>query len=81
MFNPSHLVVARKTLMAVVPIYGDVSRMSRSDGALIIFISVPENAVADVEESRLVTGHLSNTTYSDRAHIFASTGEIARFGR
>jgi hypothetical protein len=37
--------------------------------------------VADVEKSRLVAGHLSNTVYSDpRPHLRVSR-EIARFGR
>ena len=67
--------------MAVIPFYGDESRMTRDDRALIIFISVPANTVADLKLSGLVAGHLSNTVYSDCAHIFASAGEIVRFGR
>jgi hypothetical protein len=68
-------------LAAIIPFDGYARPILFSDGALIIFISIPANAVANTKVSGLVAGHLSNTNYSDRAHVFAADGEIVRFGR
>jgi hypothetical protein len=79
--NSCHVVVKNGLLAANIPFEGYARPILFSDGALIGLIVLPANAVADVEKSRLVAGHLSNTIYSDRAHSSASTGEIVRFGR
>jgi hypothetical protein len=43
--------------MAVIPFYGDVSRLNRGDLAAISLIAVEANAAADFEESGLVGSH------------------------
>jgi hypothetical protein len=49
--------VARKTLMAVIPFYSDVSRLNGCDLATVCLIAVEANASADFEESGLVGSH------------------------
>ena len=67
-------------LAATIPFDGYARPILFSDGALIGLIVLPANALADIEKSGLVAGHLC-TPYSDCAHIFASAREIVRFGR
>jgi hypothetical protein len=79
-FNLHHIVVPDSISVFVIPINGD-STPTRSDNrAKIGGTGFPANAVTNLEKSGLCAGH-SNTTYSDRAHISASDGEIVRFGR
>jgi hypothetical protein len=62
--------------VTVIPINGDFIPRRSNHRAKIGLIVLPANTVADVEKSRLAA-----VIYSDRAHIFAPTGEIVRFGR
>jgi hypothetical protein len=39
--------MARKTLMAIIPFYGDVPRKNRGDLAAIHWVVIKANAVAD----------------------------------
>jgi hypothetical protein len=47
-FNPLHLVVAGKTLVAIVPFYGEVSQLSRGDFTTISQVAIEANASADL---------------------------------
>jgi hypothetical protein len=55
--NLRHIVVKNGLLAAIIPFDCYARPILFSDGALIISISVPANAVADVKLSGLVAGH------------------------
>jgi hypothetical protein len=60
--NLRHVVVKNGLLAAIIPFDGYASPILFSDGALIIIISIPPNAVADLNLSGLVTGHKARPT-------------------
>ena len=77
-----HVVVENCLLAAIVPFDGYASPILFSDGALIGLIVLPANAVADIEKSGLVAGHLcppfiqtAPTSSRQPAKLFASVGE------
>jgi hypothetical protein len=43
----SHIIVQNRLLAAIIPFDGDASPICFSDGPLIVFVSIPANAVAD----------------------------------
>jgi hypothetical protein len=57
--NFSHVVVKNGLLAAIVPFDGYARPVRFNDGALIVPIVMPANAVADVELSGLVAGHFA----------------------
>ena len=46
--NPTHFVVARMTLMTVVPFYDDISQMNGCDLPAIRLIAVEAHAIANL---------------------------------
>lgn len=50
--------MASEAFMAIIPFYGDVFRLNRSDLAAIRLIAVEADAVTDFEASRLIWTHL-----------------------
>jgi hypothetical protein len=72
-------------LAATIPFDGYTRPILFSDGALIGLIALPANAVADIEKSGLVAGHLCTpfiqtapTSSRQPAKLFASAGEDSR---
>ena len=57
--NLRHIVMKNGLLAAIIPFDGYARPILFSDGALILLIILPANAVADSEGSGLVAGHLT----------------------
>jgi hypothetical protein len=55
--NLRHIIVKNDLLAAIVPFDGHSCPIFFNDRALIVFVGVPANTVADGEGSRLVSGH------------------------
>ena len=76
--NLRHVVMKDGLLAAIIPCDGHASPIDLPDGALIIFISIPANAVANFEFPGFVAGHLKQFSCSSRCsyHLRISASGI-----